>query len=130
MPPLCGEALKDGKKIQRLNHATITRLIAVAQAASPLTIGTTLLIIQGVNPWLTVPLGAFAAWWTFKCTRTLWAVVSFRIEVWRLHQAPSISIEDWRAPRWQWLSNPKLDSWINVGTVIGVLCFPALLWLP
>lgn len=99
---------------------------------------TTLLVIYGVSPLLTVPLVVFAAWWTFLCTRALWSVVSFHIAVWRLHQTPQLptelpTLEEWAArkrKRWEWLSNPKLDGWINVGTVIGVLCFPALLWLP
>jgi len=97
-----------------------------------LTVSVVLLFTHGASPWVTVPLGAFAAWWTFLCTRALWTVVSFRIAVWRLHQAPSMG--DWPAAlkikRWEWLSDPKLDRWINVGTVMGVLCFPALLWLP
>jgi hypothetical protein len=116
-----------------------------------LTASTTLLVTYGVSPWLTVPLGAFAAWWTFVCTRALWTLVSFRIELWRLHQAPQgptleeIYEQSAQAARerphqtppaarkrklWEWLSNPKLDRWINVGTVIGVLSFPALLWFP
>jgi hypothetical protein len=39
---------------------------------------TTLLVIYGVSPLLTVPLVVFAAWWTFLCTRALWSVVSFQ----------------------------------------------------
>jgi hypothetical protein len=97
-----------------------------------LTASMEILVNYSVSPWLTLPLGAFAAWWSFLCTRTLWSEASFRIAVWRLHQAPSM--DDWPAPRkikqWQWLSDPKLDRLIEVGTVIGVLCFPALLWLP
>jgi hypothetical protein len=77
-------------------------------------------------------LGAFAAWWSFLCTRALWSEISFRIAIWRLHQAPSM--DDWPAARkikrWEWLSNPKLDRWIDVGTIIGVLCFPVFLWAP
>jgi hypothetical protein len=78
-----------------------------------LTAGTGILVNYGVSPWLTVPLGAFAAWWSFLCTRALWSEVSFRIAVWRLHQAPSM--DDWPAQRrmqWEWLSNPIL-SWIT-----------------
>ncbi len=73
----------------------------------------TVLVMRGTSPWLTVPLGAFAAWWTFICTRALWSVASFRVEVWRLRQAPSLSIDDLTVPRqvkrWEWLSNPSLD---------------------
>src|SRR5262249_46267582 len=32
----------------------------------------TLFVTHGVSPWLTVPLGAFAAWWTYVCTDALW----------------------------------------------------------
>jgi hypothetical protein len=80
---------------------------------------------------LTVPLGAFAAWWTSLCTRALWSEVSFRISTWRLHQTPSYDLAEMReVKRWEWLSYPKLDGWINAATVAGVLVFPALLWLP
>jgi hypothetical protein len=95
---------------------------------------TTFLAMRGTNPWFTVPLGAFAAWWTFMCTRALWSVASFRVAVWRLHQAPSLSIDDLTVPRevkqWEWLSNPRLDGLVDVGTIVAVLAFPALLWLP
>jgi hypothetical protein len=37
---------------------------------------------EGINPWLTVPLGAFAAW-TYLCTMALWHLTSFHIAVWR-----------------------------------------------
>lgn len=96
------------------------------------TVGTGLLIAYGISPWLTVPLGAFAVWWSFVCTSALWTEFNFRIAVWRLHQAPSM--ENWPAPReikqWEWLSHPKLDHLVNVGTAFGVLCFPIILWLP
>jgi hypothetical protein len=55
---------------------------------------TTFLVMRGASSWLTVPLGAFAAYWTFLCTRALWTVVSFRVAVWRLHQAPTNSTDD------------------------------------
>lgn len=103
-----------------------------------LTACTMLLVTHDVSPWVTVPLGAFAAWWTFVCTRALWTVVSFRIAVWRLHEAPQgPTLEEIykqsatrERKRWEWLANPKLDRWIDAGTVMGVLAFPALLWLP
>jgi hypothetical protein len=65
----------------------------------------------------------------------LWISSSFHVAAWRLYQAPELSpLHDLDAPRkvkqWEWLSNPKLDSWINAATVAGVLVFPALLWLP
>jgi hypothetical protein len=31
---------------------------------------------------------------------------------------------------WEWLSNPRLDGLVNVGTFATVLGFPALLWFP
>src|SRR5260370_12927649 len=84
---------------------------------------TTLLVIYGVSPLLTVPLVIFAAWWTFVCTRALWSVVSFRIAVWRLHQAPQLptleEIEQSAAhkrKRWEWLSNTKLDGFVDAAT--------------
>jgi hypothetical protein len=92
----------------------------------------TLLIARGTSPWFTVPLGAFAAWWTFTCTRALWTVASFHVATWRLHQAPLAN--DLDVPRktqpWEWLSNPRLDGLVNVGTFATVLGFPALLWFP
>jgi hypothetical protein len=96
---------------------------------------TTFLVTRGISLWFTVPLGAFAAWWTVECTRALWTEVSFRIAAWRLHQAPSLPIDHFNAPRrkvkrWEWLSNPKSDSWIDAATIVGVLIFPALLWFP
>jgi hypothetical protein len=95
---------------------------------------TTFLVMRGTSPWFTVPLAAFAVWWTFMCTRALWSVASFRIAVWRLDQAPSLSIDDLtvarKVKRWEWLSNPSLDGLVNVGTIVAVLGFPALLWLP
>jgi len=94
---------------------------------------TTFLVVRGTSLWFTAPLGAFAAWWTFTCTRALWSVASFRVEVWRAHQAPSLP-DDLTVARkvkqWEWLSNPRLDGLVNVGTIITVLGFPALLWLP
>jgi hypothetical protein len=98
----------------------------------------TLLVTQRVGPWITVPLGAFAAWWTYLCTRALWSEVSFRIAVWRLHQTPQgPTLEEVnkhsaarKRKRWAGLSNPKLDRLIDVGTVVGVLGFPAFLWIP
>jgi hypothetical protein len=96
----------------------------------------TLLVMRGTSAWLTVPLGAFAAWWTFICTQALWNVASFHVSAWRLHLAPSLSIDDLTVPVprkvswWEWLSHPRLDGLVNVGTVVAVLGFPALLWLP
>jgi len=29
-----------------------------------------------------------------------------------------------------WLANPKLDPAVDIATFVGVLVFPALLWLP
>lgn len=95
---------------------------------------TTLLVARGFTAWITVPLAVFGAYWTILCTRALWHVVSFQISVWRLHQAPSLQIDDCATPRtvkrWEWLSNPRLDGLIDVGTVLCVLVFPAVLWLP
>jgi hypothetical protein len=92
---------------------------------------TTFLATRGASLWLTVPIGVFAAWWTFLCTRALWSVASFRVAVWRAHLLPRV--EDFRPrkrKRLWWLANPKLDSLTNATTIVGVLCFPALLWLP
>jgi hypothetical protein len=97
---------------------------------------TTFLITRGTSPWFTIPLAGFAAWWTYLCTHALWTVVSFRIEVWRGHQIASLSIDEikagqpHKAERWESLANPKLDSSINTATLVVVLVFPALLWLP
>jgi hypothetical protein len=96
---------------------------------------TTFLVIRGISPWLTVPLGAFAAYWTFLCTHALWHLASFHVGNWRLHLAPSLSADDWSGPPrkikpWQWLSHPWLDGLAHAGTIICVLGFPALLWLP
>jgi hypothetical protein len=56
------------------------------------------------------------------------------LAAWRLRQSPSFSIDNLTEPRkvkrWKWLANPKLDWLVNVGTMVGVLGFPALLWLP
>jgi hypothetical protein len=101
-----------------------------------LTAITTLLIARGTSPWITIPLGMFSAWWTFTCTRALWHVTSYRLAVWRLRQAPSLSMSDLagagprRVKSWQWLSDPRLDGLVNVVTIVGALVFPALLWLP
>ena len=85
------------------------------------TVTTGLLISHGASPWVTVPLGAFAAWWSYVCTHALWSEFSYRIAVWRLHQA--LSLDGWpearKVKRWEWLS-----------TLVAVLCFPILLWLP
>jgi len=51
---------------------------------------TTLLVVLGTSQWFTVPLGALAAWWTFVCTRALWVVASFQVELWRYQQSPSL----------------------------------------
>jgi hypothetical protein len=92
---------------------------------------TTFLGIRGAALWLTGPLAIFAGWWTVLCTRALWTLVSFHIATWRLDQAPSPSIDEPRkVKRWEWLSDPKLDSWIDAVTIAGVLAFPAVLWLP
>jgi hypothetical protein len=95
---------------------------------------TTFLVSRGTSPWLIVPLGAFAAWWTFICTHALWSVASFRVASWRLHLAPSLSIDDLTLPRkvkqWERLSDPRLDGLVNVGTIVAVACFPTFLWLP
>jgi hypothetical protein len=92
---------------------------------------TTFLIERGISPWLTAPVGAFAAWWTFTCTSALWSDASFRVAVWRLHQAPSYDLGlPRKTKRWEWLSNPRLDGLVNVCTIVTVLGFPTLLWLP
>jgi hypothetical protein len=97
---------------------------------------TTFLIMLGASPWFTVPLGAFAAWWTFECTRALWTIVSFRVAIWRLHQLSPPSIDDIirqaprKAKRWEWLSNPRLHGLVDAATIAGVAVFPAVLWLP
>jgi hypothetical protein len=46
-----------------------------------------LLITNGVSLWFTVSLSAFAAWWTFECTRALWRFV--QLSCCRLAPAPS-----------------------------------------
>jgi hypothetical protein len=93
----------------------------------------TFLVTRGTTPWVTVPLGAFTAWWTVTCSHALWGVASLRVAAWRLHQAPS-PVYDWSVPRkvkrLEWLSNPRLDSLVKLGTGIAVLGFSALLWLP
>jgi hypothetical protein len=96
---------------------------------------TTFLVMRGASAWLTVPLGAFAAWWTFQCARALWIVLSFHVAGWRLHLITPVSVEDnftehRKVKRWVWLANPKLDGWVDAATVVGVLMFPTLLWLP
>jgi hypothetical protein len=97
---------------------------------------TTFLVTRGISPWFTVPLAGFAAWWTYLCTCALWTVVSFRVAVWRARLLPPLprSMEDLEtSPKintWIWLANPKLDSSINAATMVGVLVFPSLLWLP
>jgi hypothetical protein len=93
------------------------------------TVGTGVLIKYGVSPWLTIPLCAFAAWWSFQCTYALWSEFSFRTAIWRAHQAPSLEL-DRKIQKWEWLSNPKLDFFIKAGTVIAALFFPTLLWFP
>jgi hypothetical protein len=107
-----------------------SRLIYCATIAALVTVP----VLRGTSPWITVPMGAFAAWWTFICTQALWSVASFHVAAWRLRLAPSLSTGDLTTPRkvkrWEWLSNPKLDGLVNVGTVVAVLGFPALLWLP
>lgn len=99
-----------------------------------ITVLTTFLVTRGTSPWLTVPLGAFAAWWTFIGTRALWDVASFRVAAWRLHQTPSLSIDNLTSTRkvkqWGGLSDPRLDGLVNAGTLVAVLGFPAVLWLP
>ena|ERR1700732_1586419 len=94
----------------------------------------TLFVMEGVNPWITVWPGVLAAGWTYICTKALWHVASFRIAVWRAHLLPPISVEDLIKPHEQkmlwWLANPKLDPAADVATFVGVLVFPALLWLP
>jgi hypothetical protein len=87
---------------------------------------TTLLVVGGVTPWLSVPIGAFAAYWTIICTRALWSLASFRVSAWRLHQLDLPR----KAKQWEWLSDPKLDGLVDALTVAGVLLFPMLLWLP
>jgi len=96
----------------------------------------TFLVMRGnTSLWFTVPLSAFAVWWTYICTTALWHVASFRIAVWRMHLLPpTTSVEDLNKPRkrkmfWR-LADPKLDPAVNVATIVGVLLFPALLWLP
>ncbi|WMT71914.1 hypothetical protein [Bradyrhizobium sp. Ash2021] len=95
----------------------------------------TILVTRGTSPWLTVPLGAFAAYWTYLSTKAVWHVMSFRIAVWRANLLPPISVKNPTEPPaaqkslW-WLANPKLDKAVDVATVVGVLVFPALLWLP
>jgi hypothetical protein len=94
----------------------------------------TLLVMEGVSPWITVCLTALAAGWTYICTRALWHVASFRIAVWRARLLPPMSVEDLIKPRGRkmlwWLANPKLDPAVDMATFVGVLVFPALVWLP
>src|SRR5579872_2796298 len=94
----------------------------------------TLLVRQEVSPWITVPLSALAAYWTYLCTVALWHVASFRIAVWRAHLLPPVPVEDYSTKpsereRLWWLANPKLDPAVDIATIVGVLVFPALLWL-
>lgn len=92
----------------------------------------TLFVVKGVSPWVTVSLGALAAYWTYLCTSALWHVASFRVAVWRVNLLPPPSIEDLIKPRkslW-WLANPKLDPAMDIATFAGVLVLPALLWSP
>jgi hypothetical protein len=95
---------------------------------------TTLLVIvgAGVSRWLSVPLGAFAAYCTIVCTHALWSLASFRIAAWRLHQAPSPSISDLprNAQPWEWLSDPKMDGLVDALSLAGALLFPMAMWLP
>jgi hypothetical protein len=100
-----------------------------------LTFLTTYLVTLGVSPWLTFPMGAFAAYWTVLCTRALWIEGSFRVEVWRGHLTKPREIPDFTAntpltTRWWWLANPKLDGLTNAVTGLAVLVFPLVLWLP
>jgi hypothetical protein len=80
---------------------------------------TTLLVVGGVTPWLSVPIGAFAAYWTTICTHALWSLASFRVAAWGLHQAPSPSIDDLprKAKQWEWLFDPKPDGLVDALTV-------------
>ncbi|MDH2341526.1 hypothetical protein [Bradyrhizobium sp. SSUT77] len=95
---------------------------------------TTFLVICGISLWITVPLAVFGAYWTVLCTHALWRVASFRVAGWRLHLTPSFSAIDLTERRkvkpWQWLSHPRLDGLVNAGTIVCVLGFPTLLWLP
>jgi hypothetical protein len=34
-----------------------------------------------------------------------------------------------KVKQWEWLSDPGLAGFVNVGTIVTVLAFPALLWL-
>jgi hypothetical protein len=90
----------------------------------------TLFVVQGVSRWITVPLGALAAYWTYLCTRALWHVASLRVAVWRANLLPPVSIEPRKREKLWWLANPKLDPTMDIATFVGVLVFPALLWLP
>jgi hypothetical protein len=91
----------------------------------------TVLAAQGVSPWLTVPLGAFGGYWTCVCTNALWHVASYRIAIWRANLLLPIGDQTKvRAPILWWLANPDLDKAVDTATLVGVLLFPALLWLP
>src|SRR5215475_5193571 len=83
---------------------------------------TTVLTMRGTSPWLTVPLGAFAAWWTYECTRALWSLVSFRVAVWRAYLlSPLEDFTRRKRKRLWWLAA------VDIATIVGVLVFPALL---
>jgi hypothetical protein len=63
----------------------------------------------------------------------VWHAESVRIAVWRANLLPPISVPTKPPPAQKslwWLANPKLDKAVDVATVVGVLVFPALLWLP
>jgi hypothetical protein len=85
----------------------------------------TILVVQGVSPWITVSLGALAAYWTYFCTRALWHVASLRVAVWRANLLPPVSLGDWIKPHkreeklW-WLASPKLDPAMDIITFVGV----------
>jgi hypothetical protein len=91
---------------------------------------TTFLVARGISPWFTVPLAGFAAWWTYLCTDAL-SRCGLESTPNSIASTDEISAgQPHKAKRWEWLANPKLDSSINAATVVGVLVFPALLWLP
>jgi hypothetical protein len=82
----------------------------------------TLFVVRGISPWITVPLGALAAYWTYHCTVAVWHVASFRVAVWRANLFPP--------ERLWWLANPQLDPAMDIAAFVGVPIYPILLWLP
>jgi len=96
---------------------------------------TTFLIMWNASLWLTLPLGFFALWWTFVCTRLLWDISSFRISAWRAHLRALKDLGPRNGKHFRWLAkrclaDPKLETAVDLAKIGGTIGFPALLWLP